>query len=119
MLKKHQCSLNLKDNCLHIGEEFVPFLAEKDIPKHEGFDDIPSADDIASSNSSLTPSSSTNSTTTTTTAPKSTATVSTTAINKPNTTATPTPSQQRSQVIKYFVNFTYNIFSIARKLFLI
>eukprot|EP01133_Synstelium_polycarpum_P014026 gene14026-16531_t len=31
MLKRHQCLVNLRDNCLTIGEENVQFLAEKDL----------------------------------------------------------------------------------------
>ncbi|KAL3690297.1 hypothetical protein R1sor_016606 [Riccia sorocarpa] len=36
MLRKHQCSIDLKDNVLRVGggEIAVPFLAEKDIPAH-------------------------------------------------------------------------------------
>lgn len=32
MLRKHQASINLKDNCLQLGNTTVPFLGEKDIP---------------------------------------------------------------------------------------
>ncbi|XP_062079069.1 protein DNA-DAMAGE INDUCIBLE 1 [Humulus lupulus] len=36
MLRKHQCSIDLKDNVLRVGggEVAVPFLQEKDIPSH-------------------------------------------------------------------------------------
>uniref|UniRef100_A0A803QB83 DNA damage-inducible protein 1 n=1 Tax=Cannabis sativa TaxID=3483 RepID=A0A803QB83_CANSA len=36
MLRKHQCSIDLKDNVLRVGggEVSVPFLQEKDIPQH-------------------------------------------------------------------------------------
>lgn len=36
MLRKHQCSIDLKDNVLHVGggEIAVPFLQEKDLPAH-------------------------------------------------------------------------------------
>eukprot|EP01112_Ceratiomyxa_fruticulosa_P017256 TRINITY_DN5345_c0_g1_i1.p1 TRINITY_DN5345_c0_g1~~TRINITY_DN5345_c0_g1_i1.p1 ORF type:complete len:458 (+),score=131.37 TRINITY_DN5345_c0_g1_i1:192-1565(+) len=33
-LKRHQCNIDLKSNVLHIGDELVPFLPEKDIPLH-------------------------------------------------------------------------------------
>lgn len=39
MLRRHQCIINLEKNVLEIGNEKVPFLAEKDIPKSELFDD--------------------------------------------------------------------------------
>lgn len=86
MLKKHQCSIDLKDNCLRIGDEAVPFLAEKDIPKHEGFDDIPSPDDIANSNSNIPQSSNTTTSTSTTNKPPTTAPTTTTT--KPQSTPT-------------------------------
>jgi len=31
-LKKHRACIDLKDNCLHIGGQNIPFLAEKDLP---------------------------------------------------------------------------------------
>ncbi|EGG20299.1 ubiquitin-associated domain-containing protein [Cavenderia fasciculata] len=39
MLKRHQCLVNLKKDCLEIGEEHVPFLAEKDLKEILGFDE--------------------------------------------------------------------------------
>lgn len=33
MLRKHAASIDLRENCLKIGNSAVPFLAEKDIPK--------------------------------------------------------------------------------------
>lgn len=41
MLRKHQACIDLKENCLRIGGSYVPFLAEKDIPKamHEQEDE--------------------------------------------------------------------------------
>ncbi|KAL2610463.1 hypothetical protein R1flu_029036 [Riccia fluitans] len=46
MLRKHQCSIDLKDNVLRVGggEIAVPFLAEKDLPMHFlGDDRIPAS----------------------------------------------------------------------------
>ncbi|XP_024520291.1 protein DDI1 homolog 2-like isoform X1 [Selaginella moellendorffii] len=46
MLRKHQCSIDLKDNVLRVGggEIAVPFLQEKDIPRHFHQDEVkPSA----------------------------------------------------------------------------
>jgi len=37
MLKRHQMDISLKDNCLKIHEEKIPFLPESEIPK--GFDE--------------------------------------------------------------------------------
>ncbi|EGG20231.1 hypothetical protein DFA_07352 [Cavenderia fasciculata] len=39
MLKRHQCMVNLKKDCLEIGEEHVPFLAEKDLKEILGLDE--------------------------------------------------------------------------------
>ena len=32
MLRRHQCTIDLRENVLRIGNEVVPFLSEKDIP---------------------------------------------------------------------------------------
>lgn len=34
MLRRHQCSIDLSENCLKIGAEKVPFLGEGDLPMH-------------------------------------------------------------------------------------
>jgi len=38
LLRKYQCSIDLKTNVLHIGNNPVPFLAEKDLPKDKNHD---------------------------------------------------------------------------------
>eukprot|EP01087_Luapelamoeba_hula_P025133 TRINITY_DN9824_c0_g1_i2.p1 TRINITY_DN9824_c0_g1~~TRINITY_DN9824_c0_g1_i2.p1 ORF type:complete len:426 (+),score=76.32 TRINITY_DN9824_c0_g1_i2:142-1419(+) len=38
MLKKHQCTIDLRDNVLRIGDEAVSFLSEKDIPQNIRFE---------------------------------------------------------------------------------
>jgi len=50
MLRKHQCSIDLKDNVLRIGDERAPFLAEKDLPLHLRFEAEDSRDSPLTNN---------------------------------------------------------------------
>ena len=63
MLKRYQCTLDLHNNVLKIGDESVPFLAEKDIPRSELFDDLSSSSssDITTSTPNTNPKNSNNS----------------------------------------------------------
>lgn len=62
MLRKHQCSIDLKDNVLHVGggELSVPFLQEKDLPaqfrEEKNFRESTSAQDKGASTSAARPS---------------------------------------------------------------
>ena len=92
MLKKHQCSIDLKDNALKIAGESIPFLAEKDLPKHmRGLEEEPSS-----------PSITTTTTTTTTTSATPSATLSAvpsasaSAASKPGSITSASPSTTAS-----------------------
>jgi DNA damage-inducible protein 1 len=51
-LKKHQASIDLKDNVLRIGEEAIQFMHEKDLPAHakDGFEDEKANNNTANNN---------------------------------------------------------------------
>lgn len=56
MMRRHQCSIDLKEDVLKIGEEKVRFLAEKDIPKNEIFDSVSSEKNLQTTTTPSTPS---------------------------------------------------------------
>lgn len=61
MLRKHQCSIDLKDNVLRVGggEIAVPFLQERDLPMHlhddKRLEELPPATGASSSTVNLHP----------------------------------------------------------------